>query len=161
MASSTVNAPDIVDDFDADALGTEIIAHNNISSSNPPPYEDADATELPLGNVAKEYEERRSSSSTNIKEGGFFKKNKRMVMIGAGVLAGILVLCAAVFGTAAVTGNSNSNSNSMVRSQFNASPKATKAPKGPSVSNFVSFIFRGIGIVIIDFKLTYCITCVI
>ena len=130
MAPSTVNvAPDIVDDFDA--LGTEIVARNNISStSNPPPYEDADATELPLplalGNVAKEYEERRSSSSSNIKEDGFFKKNKRMVKIGAGALAGVLVLGAAVVGTAAVTGN-NKNS-SMVRSQFSAAPKSSKAP---------------------------------
>ncbi len=161
MASSTVNSPDIVDDFDA-LGGTEIIARNsNNILSDQPPYGDTDATELPLGNVAKDYDERRSSSSSNIKEGGFFKKNKRMVKIGAGVLAGTLVLCAAIFGSAAVTGNSNSNSNSMVRSQFNAAPKATKAPKGPSVSNFVSFQFRGIGIVIIDFKLTYCITRVI
>ena len=144
MAPSTINAPDIVDDFDA--LGTEIVARNNISSTsntNQPPYEDTGATELPLGNVAKD-EERRSSSSTNINEGGFFKKNKRMVKIGVGALAGTLVLCAAIFGSAAVTGKNNNNS--MVRSQFNTAnsktPKSSKAPK-PSVSK--TFVFCPVG----------------
>ena len=120
MASSTANAPDIVDDFDAS--GTEIIARdNNMISSRNPPNED-----VPFGNVAKD-EEHRSSSTSNHQGSNFFKKNKRMVLkIGAGALAGVLVLGAAVVGTAAVTGN-NKNS-SMVRSQFSAAPKATKAP---------------------------------